>query len=344
MRERVTKAAWWLVTGGATAWGAAQTTRGVELGGPAGRQVAVVLIVLALGLLALLPGRALKHGLPRLVRTDAVRRHEGPVSCLLSVTMVGGVLVLGPMQWWLAEAVCGLLGLPLRIAGFWSYVAAAVVELFLGIAVTALRGSLTAKGRAEGAVGRLGRLLVCFGVLWLLAQALGGVRLETDEGWRSLLALTAMAVLLSALGTGYTLSHDLGWPALRPMVLGSLPLLAAGSVAGGALALWLVSWFSTALRPTLHVSGLGTFLLGGLIAAALMWTAGLPFFLYGLKRRGLSLSQGRRAAHPYDAAYPYPHDAAYRPLAVRGTGFGYVWPAPRKPAAPAVASGAGGEQ
>ncbi|GAA3801784.1 phage holin family protein [Streptomyces phyllanthi] len=312
MRERTTKALWWLVMGSASTWGAAQVTRGVELDGPAGRQALTVLTMLAVSTLGHLPVLAVKHGLPRLVRVDAVRRHEGAVACLVTVVTVGAAVVMAPLLWWLAETVCALLDLPLRISGFWPFVVVALVDLLLGLALTALRGSLTSKGRAQGAVGRLGRLAVCFGVLWLLTSALGGVRLEADEWWRAVIAMVVSAVLFSLLGTGFTLSHDLGWPDLRRLVLGVLPFLAVGSLAGGALVLWLVSWFGTGLRPTLHVSGFGTFLSAGVITAVVLWAAGLPFFLYGLKRRGTDAPQG-----------------GPRPLSVRATGFGYVWPRPR---------------
>ncbi|WP_158827793.1 hypothetical protein [Streptomyces sp. NRRL S-118] len=332
MRERAGKAAWGLVAGSASTWGAAQVTRGVELDGPAARQAAVVLIVLALARLAHLPVLALKHGLPRLGRVGAVRRHEAAVGCTVTAAMVGGVLVAAPLLWWLAEAVCGLLDLPLHISGARPLVVVALADLLLGMALTALRGPLTAEGRAQGAAGRLGRLAVSFGVLWLLTVALDGIRPDTDAWWRTLLAMAALAVLFSLLGTGFTVSHDLGWPALRQIVLRVLPFLAVGSVAGSALMLWLVSWFSTALRPTLHVSGFGTFLLGGLVTAALMWAAGLPFFLRGLRRRGLSL----RAVPPRGGAYgPDAPCGAVRRLSVRGTGFGFLWPQPRPAAAPA---------
>ncbi|MFI6104996.1 hypothetical protein [Streptomyces sp. NPDC051310] len=332
MRERATKAVWGLVAGSASTWGAAQVTRGVELDGPAGRQAAVVLIVLALARLAHLPVLALKHGLPRLGRVGAVRRHEGAVGCTVTAAMVGGVVVAAPFLWWLAEAVCGLLDLPLRISGARPLVVVALADLLLGMALTALRGPLTAAGRAQGAVGRLGRLAVCFGVLWLLTAVLDGIRPDAGAWWRTLLVMVALAVLFSLLGTGFTLWHDLGWPALRRMVLRTLPFLALGSVAGSALMLWLVSWFSTALRPTLHVSGSGTFLLGGLVAAALMWAAGLPFFLRGLGRRGLSLRAQPRPGGAYGPDEPY---GAMRRLAVRATGFGFLWPRPRPTAAPA---------
>ncbi|WP_344364972.1 hypothetical protein [Streptomyces gobitricini] len=106
-------------------------------------------------------------------------------------------------------------------------------------------------------------------------------------------------------------------------MFGALPFLAVGSVAAGALVLWLVSWFSTGLRPTLHVSGLGTFLSAGVTTAVVLWAVGLPFFLHGLKSRGVGAPHG-----------------GPRPLVVRATGFGFVWP--RTPGS-APPDGAGGD-
>ncbi|MEE1751550.1 hypothetical protein [Streptomyces sp. SP18CS02] len=308
----------WVVTGAVSAWATAQITRGVELEGPAGQQAAVVLMLLAVAKLAQLPFWVWRRGTPRLLRARGIRTRAGAVSCTLAVFMLVGGVVVGPATWWLAESLCGLLDLPFRISGFWPYVVASLVDLVLMVVLKALSDSCTREGRSEGAVGRLARLTACFGVLCLLTAGTGTIRLGQEPWWRSLLTLVVLGALFSAAGLGGTLFSDLGWPGLRRTLLMVLPVLAVGSVAATTLLLWWVTWFSTALRPTAALEGFGSFLTAGLIATAMLWAANLPFFLYGLRRRGHSL---RTPPGGYGATAP---------VAVRANGFGYVWLQPSR--------------
>ncbi|MFJ2780794.1 hypothetical protein [Kitasatospora sp. NPDC087315] len=297
--------------GGLTAWTAAQITGGVELNGPAGRQAAVALVFLVLSQLPIRAGRLAKRLLRR------VRWSEGAaaaVSCIAALGMLIGAVTLGPVQWWLTEVLCDHLGLPLHISGFWPFVVAPLVDLLLSVALAMPGACLTRKGRATGSVGRFTRLVACFGALWLLTSGLGIGRLGADEWWRSTATMAALAVLLLALaGLGATVYSDFGWPHLRSLLLAGLPFVAAFGVCAIALTLWLLSWLSTAMRPTLGIEGFGTFLWAGLITTAVLWAANLPSFLHGLRRRRHNSPTG-------DGGY-----GPARPPAVWANGFGYVW-------------------
>ncbi|MFC5746925.1 hypothetical protein [Actinomadura rugatobispora] len=300
-----------LVRDGIAIWCAAQILRDVRLEGPAGRQAAAVLVVLLLsrllGWLALQGVRQLQDR--RLWRQRWIRSHPGTTVSAFFVGSLSLAVVLEPFAWWAADAVCRALDLPLHMSGLWVFVAAPLVKSVIGFLLRS-----AADLRKPGELGKPIRFAACLGVLWLLVAVLDGVRLAAGQWWRTLLTTVVLAALFNVVNLRISMSSTFPWAHTRRRLRRGMLILAVYSLVANALVLWPVSWFSTALRPSLEVAGTGTFLLGGLIATVVMWAANLPFFLAGLRARGLSMSGGGTAT-----GYP---------IRLHVSRFGYIWESP----------------
>ncbi|GAA2437014.1 hypothetical protein GCM10010191_59830 [Actinomadura vinacea] len=309
-----------LVRDGIAIWCTAQILRDVRLEGSAGRQAAAVLVVLGLTWLVTLGSQGLrKLQSGPLWRNRWARSHPGTT---VSAFVVGGLslaVVLEPLTWWAATAMCRALDLPLRMSGFWVFVVAPLVKIVIDFLLRSV-----GEQRKPGGLGRLVRFAACLGVLWLLVAVLDGVRLGAEQWWRTLITTVVLAALFNVANLRISMSSTYPWDYDRRRLLWGMLMLAVYSLVANALVLWLVSWSSTALRPPLETAGTGTFLVGGLIATVVMWAANLPFFLAGLRARGLRLF-GAEA----EAGY------LVHPLRLHVSRFGYIWESPAPaPSAP----------
>jgi len=158
------------------------------------------------------------------------------------ITLVAASLA-GSTAVYLAVRLCGAFDLPVQVTGLWSALGTYWLAVVFGSAFKILLKSLL--GGAATLLGMLktAEVALVAGGLLLAEQLFAGVRLESGPHMPQWVALTVVAVLFSALA----LQIDL--PGLRTLSL----------VVCGALGLWLVSWLSTWMELTLHISGFWTF-------------------------------------------------------------------------------------
>jgi putative membrane protein len=118
-------------------------------------------------------------------------------------------------------------------------------------------------------MGYVIRVLVTAVALWISTLILSGITLTTDQTWKKVLTLLAVAVIFGLVNG-----------VLRPIikVIGCAAyVLTLGLIAvivNGALFL-LVSWIAGKLSLPFHVDGFWTAVLGALIVGVISWLMGL---------------------------------------------------------------------
>ncbi|WP_286989867.1 hypothetical protein, partial [Thermomonospora sp. CIF 1] len=152
-------------------------------------------------------------------------------------------LVVGSTAVYLAVRLCGAFDLPVQLAGLWSalgtyWLASVLGSAFEGVLKILLGGAAALLGMLKAA-----EVALVVGGLLLAERLFAGVRLESGPHVPQWMALTVVAVLFSAL------AFQIDLPGLRTLSL----------VVCGALGLWLLSWLSTWMEFTLHISGFWTF-------------------------------------------------------------------------------------
>jgi hypothetical protein len=214
---------------------------------------------------------------------------------LLVAFVVGGVLVLpiAGMAWFLdvaevwdsravalassvavgaglllAVPVCGALGLPYRVSGFWGLLLATAAVSLVGFQVSRVFVQLVLGDLDSWDVPMAGGYLLTVGGLWLTEAALPGVHFPGSLGEK----LTTLAVLAAFFrlfgGNVVYFVRAYGLARIVPSVLA--PLVVCG------VKLWLLCWLSQALTTPLSVSGFWWFAL----ATALLTAATAPVWLF----------------------------------------------------------------
>jgi hypothetical protein len=231
------------------------------------RQVLAVAIVVAILNLPALLRRAAK----RLGRWARGARHVSRKSTVnaarLTSAIVQIVLLIPPLPFWFSVKVCQSLGLPVDVDGIWPTVVGALVVDSVSIVPGFVVKVLTTRGRGDLTGGMLLRLTLSLGVLWVVVLVFEGAGFDTGPWWRQLLVTVALTPVFHIVNLRINLT--LGTPA----AVAGLPLLFGYGVAVNGLMLWLVSWISTGMHPTLRIGGFTTYLLAAMLATAVMWTA-----------------------------------------------------------------------
>jgi len=166
-------------------------------------------------------------------------------------------VVVTPAVLWLSVWLCGVLGLPVQLSGFWPTVVAALV-VAAGRRIPLWLFGLVGPAQArKAAAWALGECAAITGGLLLAVAMLEGVWLESGPGEQQLLTLVVLAVLFSFVELDLAI----------PLVAAVAAMLLVNS-----LTLWLLSWFSTGMDIMLKISGFWTLVL----VAAIVTIATLP--------------------------------------------------------------------
>lgn len=266
---------------GVGVWVAAESLRDFRFAGsPAQRLTALALVTVVLVAVTGLVTIPLSRATARAARRNLIRMQDEPLdldgsdweffapfrrhavfSVIGIAIRVVVIVVLGPLLLWASVRLGRDLDLPVRLTGFGTLVVASLVVYAIAAVCQGLLALATKTGRAGGSVRVIARYVLCLCGLWFAVAVLGGVRLDSGSGGRQSLALVVVAALILL---------TTGWFTLSLPVPG---LVAVGVVVLNALRLWLVSWLSTWMEPTLGISGFWTFLLTALIISVLMWPA-----------------------------------------------------------------------
>jgi putative membrane protein len=118
-------------------------------------------------------------------------------------------------------------------------------------------------------MGYVIRVLVTAVALWISTLILSGITLTTDQTWKKVLTLLAVAVIFGLVnGVIRPIIKVIGCAAYV-LTLGLIAI-----VVNGALFL-LVSWIAGRLSLPFHVDGFWTAVLGALIVGVISWLMGL---------------------------------------------------------------------